>query len=1188
MSRVSRHSTAVNFQFTISETREVSLADVRVKVQNPVVRIGYNETAPFQSVGLAFASLPDMSSRENVSIHTLDHYPTANRPGIFTEEFFTAPSFTSDVGKFFITDMFIKKATGIDVALYFEHQIPITTDLYIQSGSDIRILDKNFDPVDPAEYLVWEGSTYWSVFHNFKHEYEGVTGSYEAYYISYPLWDSSRITQREHVELLRPTPRFRVAVGDDYDESLALPEDEPLYEVQNVGDAFLVTIAYDIVTYSPMNDIYGSPTPYIYAYRPRTLHEIGPLFPANISQEDPWFPLLTHGNFFAPSTGGNEYLIAEYSQQPFIPYEPYKREVYEETIILEKTLIKTQKGNLYVDATAGFHLDLLIFDRDENIKWAISTDTTKEYYVDAVGEVTNIPYDHEGFESVNLEDGLIQINYSLVALDDIILADYYYVEEDFEYTQINMNPIYNPDIAQKTVILFLAPYIGQSVTVYHLILDEEDNIEDSNAVPGAVAIGEDGNLSHGSILVGRGYTGAYDVTFYVEITQSNSVPGDITDAKYRYRQGASGAWTSSAFMTEDWITLGLGVQIKFLPGTGGQDFYAGDSWTIDIESNDVGLTEDIFGISYQSFLDTYCLPNNVDPGLLVVARYSIGSNRGIHDLGLVDTRVRGGGISPDQLAEARQVYTDINWMFDIGHYDGYPFPGSTSVLIDLPASLLKINGGDFTREEIQSIAKHHLALGVYPVIRFYCTNTGLVSHETVPDETYAWNWVVPEDSKCPTPDGEVICEYQYVTTTTSTTTTTTSASTTSSSSTTTTTLYGEFLEAFDNTYWEDDASFLGGHFTWTGTEWEQLASPRTGQLLAIGGWYVGYRPYKARITFSGPATVDWELRSSVGDIIGQATGYTSGTWVALDFSAGNDIAELEFSWSGAGLTIPPLTIQFFRIVTTSSTTTSTTSSTSSTTTTTMTSTTSSTASTSSTSSTTGTTASTSSSSSSTTTTAFITGPIGDCSVFYEPFLGNKGNPPNPTYWNEYDGSSMIAVYNDTLEKYAWAQGANAAAQTTFGLTGDLDVMVKINISQMNITVNGISNDQYFGMRCAQYKSNWAVALMTQYGDPTPYIQLRIQGNSPQYVARPDLIGAVPFDLYFRLRRVGTVWTGWYWNPTLSRWEWDGDPAGYSFDSGSAPDIDYVYLEVHDGQGSKGENAWLGHFDDFCIEVGTLV
>lgn len=136
---------------------------------------------------------------------------------------------------------------------------------------------------------------------------------------------------------------------------------------------------------------------------------------------------------------------------------------------------------------------------------------------------------------------------------------------------------------------------------------------------------------------------------------------------------------------------------------------------------------------------------------LIVGKYAVGSNKGLHDVDLVDTRVRGGGIKEELVTGFKGAYPQVRWFHDIGHYDGTPFPGATAVLADLPASLLEVSGGVFNKKQIDSIVKHHLSFGIYPVIRFYCTNTGLVKHETVA------GWLVEDGLTCPTPDGEVIC-----------------------------------------------------------------------------------------------------------------------------------------------------------------------------------------------------------------------------------------------------------------------------------------------------------------------------------------------------------------------------------------------------------------------------------------------
>ncbi len=598
----------IRFQYEITETTERHHFDVRVRVANPIHYVRFREVTPKVAVGLGFAGMPDLSSRENVALPPLDWYPAANRPGIYTEEIYLVDFFYTDLGKFRITEIFKKDPSGIDTPLYFQHDITITADLYVQTGSDVLVLDKNFEPVDPDTYIVWQGPETVTVFHNYTASFDPVSGDYEAYYVSYPLWDDVTQNQREYVTLLKPEPRFREAVADDYDpETLVIRTDIPIYEVAEDDDRYLVTIAYDIVAESPMNDIYGSAT-LAYAYRPSSLNEIGPLYPASLDEADPWFPILTNGAFY---TQGSKFSIAEYSQQTFIPYEPYKRNIIEEAIQLENKLLMTQHGNLYVDPTDGFHIDIVILDKDENPKWAISTNTDLDFYVDNFGVETSVPYDHNGIVSYNARDGLIQISYTLLKSSDIVQISYYYTEEDFEYNQVNLNPIYDSDIVGRTVVLFIQPYnTGEAVpeqTVFHILLDEENNIVDSNALAGYSILPFGGNISHGTIQMNRAYVGDADLTWEVEIVTSNSVFGDVTDGEFRFRL-AAGTWTAPITITGDWQTLNAGVQIKFIPAAAGQDFFADDAWTVNVEANITGLDEGIIGMSYDEFVETYCLP----------------------------------------------------------------------------------------------------------------------------------------------------------------------------------------------------------------------------------------------------------------------------------------------------------------------------------------------------------------------------------------------------------------------------------------------------------------------------------------------------------------------------------------------------------------------------------------------------
>jgi len=182
---------------------------------------------------------------------------------------------------------------------------------------------------------------------------------------------------------------------------------------------------------------------------------------------------------------------------------------------------------------------------------------------------------------------------------------------------------------------------------------------------------------------------------------------------------------------------------------------------------------------------------------------------------------------------------------------------------------------------------------------------------------------------------------------------------------------GTWLEIFTNAYWKDDVDYLGGHFTWSGTEWEQLSSPYTGQLVPASaiGWHTGYRPDYMRITYSGPSTIRVRLKDEDGLSIADELTYSSGEIIELNWND-TDLAELEFQWEDTGLTITDTTIEFYQVDTVTGTTTSTTTTTTSSTTSSTSSSTASTVSTVSTASTVSTTTTTTSSTATTTTTVY--------------------------------------------------------------------------------------------------------------------------------------------------------------------------------------------------------------------------
>ena len=80
-----------------------------------------------------------------------------------------------------------------------------------------------------------------------------------------------------------------------------------------------------------------------------------------------------------------------------------------------------------------------------------------------------------------------------------------------------------------------------------------------------------------------------------------------------------------------------------------------------------------------------------------------------------DMRVQGGGLKPNYINQEFATNMFIGSYFDVGRFDGIPTQIQTTVIVELPQSIL----GSFTKLEIETAVYKYIAAGVYPIIRFY-------------------------------------------------------------------------------------------------------------------------------------------------------------------------------------------------------------------------------------------------------------------------------------------------------------------------------------------------------------------------------------------------------------------------------------------------------------------------------------
>lgn len=106
-------------------------------------------------------------------------------------------------------------------------------------------------------------------------------------------------------------------------------------------------------------------------------------------------------------------------------------------------------------------------------------------------------------------------------------------------------------------------------------------------------------------------------------------------------------------------------------------------------------------------------PDTASGTPVTIATVIVGASVQLNQYTINDSRVRGGGLAP-QYQDVQQASN----FFDLGFWDGKPYPIGGAMLLYLPATLLQ-PVGSFTEDSIAQVIRGILPAGTIPVIRFY-------------------------------------------------------------------------------------------------------------------------------------------------------------------------------------------------------------------------------------------------------------------------------------------------------------------------------------------------------------------------------------------------------------------------------------------------------------------------------------
>jgi hypothetical protein len=421
-------------------------------------------------------------SRANQMISTTDRsgslvanrVETTGEPVIFN----SADSFIAETSNVLITDQFITiQGLSDPIPLFKRHIVNTTnlsrvsaTDLTISSGiilTEVEILDDEMNIVDDDNILYDfdEGIIY----NNLDPGYDFATDLYLVYYVRYSV--SNGTTVSTYIELLDNQDIYTEATFDDLDEDLDLIDDgRKIYFVTYTDSGYEILL----------------PSVDDYAYETKPSSKIALVKPGYLDIDVPWFIRVLNGDFTAlVSDIRYRYRIAEFSDQYWDPEQPYKKVVEEQSIVLNDRLIKLGRENIHEDSSSSLYVDVLVDEADGTGVAAFTTNPSR-HGTSAPSGVLYYRYSNAnqmGIRSVNYVDGILDIVGVSLESDYQITSSYYFEEKEYEFTEVDFNPINNLDILIQRVFLFIdpeAPIEDKLQTVYYGIVDKKGQIIESN------------------------------------------------------------------------------------------------------------------------------------------------------------------------------------------------------------------------------------------------------------------------------------------------------------------------------------------------------------------------------------------------------------------------------------------------------------------------------------------------------------------------------------------------------------------------------------------------------------------------------------------------------------------------------------------------------------------------------------
>lgn len=397
----------------------------------------------------------------------------------------TSQAIASPYKSILITNKVGVSPRGKKRPLFWRHELPANV-----TSCQVEVVSRgNTQQVDTGYRVDLEGG---NLYTNYKNFFNQTTGAYTLFFVT--CTDSEGNTYHE---LLDPVPVAVEASWEDIDlDTGKLITDRPLYTSERASSGYTFYLNTSDTWYS----------------RPVEGSLIQPRRPSGRDPEDSWYLRFSAGDLNAfTNSAFNRYYIPEYDRQNYSPYKPYVYSTFERLLRVNEQVLAATRRSIAIKPDIGLHLTIFVSDYENNLLRALTTDSSlhgKRY------SNTSVFYEADVIRSWDNNGGFISLSTKIHASSEIT-AQYYYSADDYEYTGVNLNPLYNKSIRDKLVVFYIIPNADpDDNAIHHLVVDSGGVIVECSQSDGFVyrnlqLLNSDGSYNSDTVI-GKKY--ASDIT----------------------------------------------------------------------------------------------------------------------------------------------------------------------------------------------------------------------------------------------------------------------------------------------------------------------------------------------------------------------------------------------------------------------------------------------------------------------------------------------------------------------------------------------------------------------------------------------------------------------------------------------------------------------------------------------------